>query len=38
MLDTAEDVLSRLAIILMKNGWTANDVFGTPPEMLSVIP
>jgi len=28
MLNTAEEILNRLAKILIESGWTAHDVFG----------
>ena len=37
MLDTAEQILSQLASVLIKQNWTVAEVFGQPPEFLQSV-
>ena len=37
MLDTAENILNRLAQKLINNGWSVHDVFGQPEEIIKLI-
>ena len=37
MLDTAEQILSQLASMLIKQNWTVAEVFGQPPEFLQSV-
>ena len=37
MLDTAEFVLHALADQLALNGWSVNDVFGQPGEVVQLV-
>jgi hypothetical protein len=34
MLDTAEQILNKLALKLIESGWTVHDVFGQPEEII----
>ena len=37
MLDIAEQILSRLARVLIDNQWTVHSVFGQPKEMYQIV-
>lgn len=38
MLDIAEKILSTLANLLNKNGWSIEQVFGQPKELIYIVP
>lgn len=38
MLDIAEGILSNLAKKIIEQGWTVDDVFNTPEDIVKVIP